>query len=136
MSIQPRRNTGWLCWTARVLSLAAGVAFCTWVLVENIGNRTNAEIYVPVSMFLPFFMLMLVWYVGPGVIAWRWPLIGGLLLVLQSGLYILLIIWNYSKLDRIDALPISLLAALCAGGVLHLAAWWRDRQKKAETRTG
>jgi len=135
VSVQSRRNKDWLCWTARVLSLGAGVGICIWFLVQIIADRTNSELPLPVSEFLPFFMLTLLWYVGPGVIAWWWPLVGGLLLMLQSGLVIVLIAFNYSELDGTGALPISLLVALFAGGALHLVAWWRDRRKKAEIRT-
>jgi len=56
--------------------------------------------------------------------------------MLQSGLVIVLVVWNYSELDGTGALLISIWAALCTGGILHLAVWWKNRQRRPRSGQG
>ena len=125
-NIRVHKGTSFLRWAAGIVSLAPGVFACTRVLVEEIVYDANLE------FFLQGFVLFLLFLVVPGLIAWRWHLIGGLFLVFHSGFHILLIVWgNYLELDRTYALRIILpfWVAFCTGGVLHLAVWWRERKE-------
>jgi len=78
-----------------------------------------------------------------GVIAWRWHLLGGALLIFLSAFYIVWIAYTivtYPLPIHVEAMPrmivlgylylimLPFLIALAVGGVLHLIVGWKDRR--------
>jgi hypothetical protein len=69
----------------------------------------------------------------PFVLAWRRHLLGGIVIVAVSIYFIWYIWlgpippWFETRAWTVYVLPLWALS--CAGGLLHLVAWWKEREK-------
>jgi len=123
-----------LCWAARIISLLPGtgatayVSVTTAIWAAQYGNV--GHIFQNATMFFAILVL-------PGLIAWRWHLVGGIIMLLESTYNILMIassIANHDPYAYFELDPSYVLRAILpmwmtilVGALLHLIAWGRER---------
>jgi hypothetical protein len=113
-----------LCWTARIVSVAATVFAAQWTLYYV--NR-QAELVFREYGFFVFLGLL---PVPLTTIAWRWHLPGGLLMLLHSPflLFFALVISVGSE-GHVSVANLSIAAILLfVGAVLNPVLWWRQNK--------
>ncbi len=127
-----------LCWTARIVCLVP------WIAAPLLGLNAEAtlgfmyETRFPFNLPLAMFGFFVCFLIFPGflltiptLIAWQRHLLGGILLVLLSGLFIGWICAPVYHLGQDVTTGISFFVAVPVlflfGGILHLAVWWKER---------
>ncbi len=138
-SIGVQEKAGALRWAAVIVSIAPAIGVFILVLADRALSSTGHDSdWIRVLLFG---MSLSVTLSIPGFIAWRWHLLGGILLISLSGLTILAIVTdpdgglfelNQDYLLLRVILPFSIVCFV--GGVLHLIVWWTDRRSKGWTR--
>ncbi|MFC1924739.1 hypothetical protein ACFLXA_05205 [Chloroflexota bacterium] len=125
-----------LCWLARAIALLPVIVATTYIWIDSVWFAskygTGWEEFI-VGIFLLCFLVL------PGLIAWRWHLLGGIILALESAFHIFLIdvsiashdVYLYFELDRYIVLRIILpfWIIIFIGASLHLFVWWEERRR-------
>ena len=122
-----------LCWAARIVSLLPGIGATAYVSIDTASWAAKYgdvwDIFQTVGM--SFFILVL-----PALVGWRWHLAGGLIMMLESSVNILMIansIATNNPYAYFEADPSYVLRAILpmwvtilVGSCLHLMAWARE----------
>jgi hypothetical protein len=116
-SMNVERKTSALCWSARVVTLVGALLIGFPWSIYGIG------------------LTLLV-----AIIAWRWHLPGGILIILPTVAWLIYVLVAYmffnerpvSEYEFWDIYPflLALAAPFLSGGVLHLIVWWKEERKK------
>ncbi|OGO03581.1 MAG: hypothetical protein A2Y72_05465 [Chloroflexi bacterium RBG_13_53_26] len=110
-----------LCWAARIVSLLPGTAATAYA--AYVSMRWPAAYGSEGPLF--FFAILAL----PGLIAWRWHLTGGLLIVFSGTMFVsYCIVWLPYESVVFYYLVWPSAMVFFAGGVLHLVVAERDRQ--------
>jgi hypothetical protein len=114
------RGTSALCWAARTVPLVVAIPLVAWMFyLLWVHTTTYVNDPAPLPM-LAVFSVPLVF----ALIAWRWHLVGGVLLSAFAALVIVVPL----ILTGSDFLLILVGAVLLAGGLLHLIVWWQEKR--------
>jgi len=112
-------------WAARILSLLPGAGMILGYLGFNIGLFFRKGVFYWHS--LGYELIPGAIFLAIGGIAWRWPLIGGVIMI-PFALYFLAAAWG-ADMDPVFCL--SLGAVLLAGSILNIiVSPWRRRLPK------
>jgi hypothetical protein len=130
-SRKPAHRKGW-CWAARIISLLPAITPLVWIAAYAAAIDAVAYGIDATLGFVVFALSPLV-----ALIAWRWHLVGGLLLTIPAGFNVCLIAvslingdpYGYYELDQsfVARAILPLWMAMFIGGLLHLIAWWKER---------
>jgi hypothetical protein len=137
-SSESRHGTG-LCFAARLISVAvsAGMACILASWAASYGVNEGMGGIVPFHFGLSVFHFWLI----PAmltVIAWRYHLSGGVVMLLYSPIpFLITFLITVMSEGHQDASHLVFAAfVLPVGAALHLVAWWRERRsQRASTRT-
>ena len=115
-----------LCWAARVIPLAVGLAIgLPWIafwIVTSIKEVTDGDGLWPILGLLGLLCSYLIPLLA-ALIAWRWHLLGGMLLVLGGAtLYLFFVLGGDMQWGVHLYVPPLLL-----GGILHLLVWRKEK---------
>ena len=132
--IEPSKGTSRLCWAARIVCLLPWIAAPLLGLAAEATHGFMYETRSPFNFVLATLGFFVCYLIFPGflltiptLIAWKRHLLGGMLLVLSSGLFIGWIcapVYHFGQeitpgMTFFLAVPVLFLI----GGLLHLAAW-------------
>ncbi len=112
-------------WAARIISLLPGAGVILGYLGFNIGLFFRKGVFYWHS--LGYELIPGVIFLAIGGVAWRWPVVGG---VLQIAFAIYLFILLISKADFAPEVLLPIASAFLIGGILHLIVshWSRKLQ--------
>jgi len=129
-----------LCWAARLVTLASLLSTPVSAYAQAISSHGFSEydytwylvfliVLSPVMYLSPFYIVAL-----PCVLAWRRHLLGGIIIVaisIEFTWYLVLGPIPSGDGERLwVAWVLPLWCLSCAGGLLHLAAWFVERRRK------
>jgi hypothetical protein len=133
------------CWVARIVSLIPGIGATAYACVDTAAWAVRYGDVWDILRTAGTFSLLLVL---PGLIGWRWHLAGGLIIMFESSLNILMIAnsiathdsYAYFELDPSYVLRaiLPVWVTMFVGGFLHVVAWGSEkgRTKSKENRHG
>ena len=122
-----------LCWAARIVSLIPGIGYTAYASVDA---AIWAARYGDVWDIFQTAGMLFVLLVLPALVGWRWHLAGGLIMMLESSVNILMIAnsiathdsYAYFELDPSYVLRaiLPMWVTILVGSCLHLMAWARE----------
>jgi len=127
MNKEPHEPRGFrtMRWVARILSLLPGAGMILGYLGFNIGLFFRKGVFYWHS--LGYELIPGAIFLAIGGIAWRWPLVGGIIMILIA-VYFLAAAWG-TDMDPVFCLPLGVV--LLAGGILNIiVSPWRRRLPK------
>jgi uncharacterized membrane protein len=112
-------------WVARIISLLPGTGMILGYLGFNIGLFFRKGVFYWYA--LGYELRMPAIFLAIGGIAWRWPLVGGIIMI-PIAVYFLAVAWD-TDMDPVICLPLGVV--LLAGGILNIIiSPWRRRLPK------
>jgi hypothetical protein len=113
-------------WTARAISVAAPVIAVIYSLSLGLAARFYS---IPVGSFSGATIILFPLFIVIAFIGWKWPLIGGLLMLI-IGVLMAFAIVSAAGWPGWYKIPYSIfLAVYLAGGILYLIAYCLEKQK-------
>lgn len=124
-----------LCWIARIIALLPGIGATTYVWIDSVKFAIKCDAgWENYIAGIPLLCLLVL----PGLIAWRWHLLGGIILAFVSAFNIFLIALSiyysnpylYLELEQYFVLHTILpfWVMILIGASLHLFVWWKERR--------
>ncbi len=137
--VTQHHKTSPLCWVARLLSLGYGLFIALYVLGTGFPTLTDYASRGETGELLSALLRWLVLYlplVPAAIIAWRWHLVGGTLVIAAGAVFCM-----HCVLSSAGWPAYLFILPIFAGGLLHLVVWYKDKRAEkmrnsAEGRNG
>ncbi|HJX70089.1 MAG TPA: hypothetical protein VJ441_03245 [Dehalococcoidia bacterium] len=115
-----------LLWAARIVSFAPPImlSFRVFWLVPHRDWQA--------------LLMLTVFFVLPAVVAWRWHLLGGTLILIPCGWFFICYICFPYEIERIEALRVwsPFLTPLLTSSILYFIVWWKGKKQEVKEAKG